>query len=106
MIAPNTTLIISGDVLHLRKRDPTERPHHPVDMLFHSLAKQRGPNVIGIILSGSGSDGSKGIQKIKQAGGITFAQDESSTLFFGMPSSAIKTGCVDLILVPGRLRRG
>jgi len=101
VIAPNTTLTISGDVLHLRSRDPADQPHHPVDMLFHSLAEQRGSNVIGIVLSGCGSDGAKGIRAIKQAGGITFAQDESSALFFGMPSSAIRTGCVDFILNPG-----
>jgi two-component system, chemotaxis family, CheB/CheR fusion protein len=100
VIAPNTTLTIGGDVLHLRSRDPAERPHRPVDVLFHSLAQQRGSNAIGIILSGSGSDGAKGIQAIKQAGGITFAQDESSALFFGMPSCAIKTGCVDFIQIP------
>jgi two-component system CheB/CheR fusion protein len=100
VIAPNTTLTIGGDVLHLRSRDPAERPHRPVDVLFHSLAQQRGSNAIGIILSGSGSDGAKGIQAIKQAGGITFAQDESSALFFGMPSYAIKIGCVDFILDP------
>ena len=70
-------------------------------MLFHSLAEQRGPNIIGIILSGNGSDGAKGIQAVKQAGGITFAQDENSARFFGMPSSAIKTGCVDFSLAPG-----
>ncbi len=100
VIAPNTTLTIGGDVLHLRSRDPAERPHRPVDTLFHSLAEQRGPNAIGIILSGNGSDGAKGIQAVKQAGGITFAQEESSALFFGMPGSAIKTGCVAFILVP------
>ena len=99
VIAP-TTPTIGGDVLHLRIRDPAERPHHPVDTLFHSLAEQRGPNAIGIILSGNGSDGAKGIQAVKQAGGITFAQEESSALFFGMPGSAIKTGCVAFILVP------
>jgi two-component system, chemotaxis family, CheB/CheR fusion protein len=74
-------------------------------MLFGSLAEQRRANVIGIILSGSGSDGAKGIQAIKQAGGITFAQDENSALFFGMPSSAIQTGCVDFILVPVEIAR-
>ena len=78
VIAPNTTLTIDRDALHLRSRDPAERPHRPVDVLFHSLAQQRGPNAIGIILSGSGSDGTKGIQSVKQAGGITFAQDESA----------------------------
>src|ERR1700730_5137880 len=84
-------------------RDPAERPHRPVDVLFYSLAEQRGSNAIGIILSGAGSDGAKGIQAIKQAGGITFAQDESSARFFGMPSSAIQTGCVDFIQKPGEI---
>jgi two-component system, chemotaxis family, CheB/CheR fusion protein len=103
VITPNTTLTKSGDVLHSTKRDPLERPHRPVDALFHSLAEQRGPNVIGIILSGSGSDGGKGIQAIKKADGITFAEDEKSARFFGMPSTAIRSGCVDLVLVPGRM---
>ena len=101
VIAPNTTLTLGDGVLHLRSRDPAERPHRPVDAFFHSLAQERGPNAIGIILSGSGTDGAKGIQAVKQAGGITFAQDESSALFFGMPNSAIGTGCVDFILSPG-----
>jgi len=105
VIVPKTTLTIVGDVLQARNRDPAERPHRPVDMLFRSLAEQRRANVIGIILSGSGSDGAKGIQAIKQAGGITFAQDENSALFFGMPSSAIQTGCVDFILVPVEIAR-
>jgi two-component system, chemotaxis family, CheB/CheR fusion protein len=100
VIVPNTTLIIGGDVLHSRSRDPAERPHRPVDTLFHSLAEQRGPNVIGIILSGVGSDGAKGIQAIKRAGGVTFAQSESSARFSGMPNAAIQTGCVDFILIP------
>ena len=101
VIIPNITLTITSHGLHLRSRDPAERPHRPVDIFFLSLAEKRGPNVIGVILSGSGSDGAKGIQAIKQAGGITFAQDENSARFFGMPGSAIKTGCVDFILAPG-----
>jgi two-component system CheB/CheR fusion protein len=72
-------------------------------VFFHSLAQERGRNAIAIILSGSGSDGAKGIQAVKHAGGITFAQDESSALFFGMPNSAIRTGCVDFILNPGAI---
>jgi two-component system, chemotaxis family, CheB/CheR fusion protein len=97
---PNTTLTITSHVLHLRSRDPAERPHRPIDILFLSLAENRGPNVIGVILSGSGSDGTKGIQAIKKAGGITFAEEKNSASFFGMPSSAIQTGCVDFILAP------
>ena len=100
VITPNTTLTLGDDVLHLRSRDPAEKPHRPIDEFFRSLAQERGSNAIGIILSGSGSDGTKGIQAVKQVGGITFAQDESSALFYGMPSSAIRTGCVDFILSP------
>jgi two-component system, chemotaxis family, CheB/CheR fusion protein len=101
VIAPNTTLTLGDGVLHSRSRDPAERPHRPVDAFFHALAQERGPNAIAIILSGSGTDGAKGIQAVKQAGGITFAQDKSSALFNGMPNSAIQTGCVDFILSPG-----
>ena len=103
---PNTTLTITSHVLHLRSRDPAERPHRPVDILFLSLAEKRGSNVIGVILSGSGSDGAKGIQAIKEAGGITFAEEKNSASFFGMPSSAIQTGCVDFILGPSDIAQG
>jgi two-component system, chemotaxis family, CheB/CheR fusion protein len=103
VIIPNITLTITSHGLHLRSRDPAQRPHRPVDTLFLSLAEERGPNVIGVILSGCGSDGAKGIQAIKEAGGITFAEEENSASFFGMPSSAIQTGCVDFILAPSRI---
>ena len=53
VIAPNTTLTLRGSVLHLRSRDPAEKPHRPIDAFFHSLAQERGPNAIGIILSGA-----------------------------------------------------
>jgi two-component system CheB/CheR fusion protein len=100
VIIPNITLTITSDVLHLRSRNHAERPHRPIDSLFLSLAESRRPNVIGVILSGSGSDGAKGIQAIKEAGGLTFAEGKESASFFGMPSSAIQTGCVDFILAP------
>jgi len=105
VIAPNTTLTLRGSVLHLRNRDLAEKPHLPIDVFFNSLAQEKGPNAIGVILSGSGSDGTKGIQAVKEAGGITFAQDESSAPFFGMPSSAILTGCVDFTLTPGDIAK-
>ena len=105
VIIPNITLTITSDVLHLRRRDPDERPHRPIDNLFLSLAESKRPNVIGVILSGSGSDGAKGIQAIKEAGGVTFAEGIESASFFGMPSSAIQTGCVDFILNPFDIAR-
>jgi two-component system CheB/CheR fusion protein len=92
VIIPNTTLIITNHVLHLRSRDPAEKPHRPVNTLFLSLAEKRRPDVIGVILSGTGSDGAKGIQAIKKAGGITFAEVKDSASFFGMPSSAHPNG--------------
>ena len=103
VIPPNTTLTLNNEMLQIRSRDPAERPHSPVDIFFHSLAEQKGANAIGIILSGTGSDGAKGIQAIKESGGITFAQDESSARFYGMPRTAIQTGCVDFVLVPGEI---
>jgi two-component system, chemotaxis family, CheB/CheR fusion protein len=106
VIIPNSTLTITSRVLHLRSGDPAERPHRPIDILFLSLAEKSGPNVIGVILSGSGSDGAKGIQAIKEAGGITFAEGKNSASFFGMPSSAIQTGCVDFILNPSDIAQG
>jgi two-component system, chemotaxis family, CheB/CheR fusion protein len=106
VIIPNTALTITSRGLHLRSRDTAQRPHRPVDILFLSLAEKRGPNIIGVILSGSGSDGAKGIQAIKEAGGITFAEGENSASFFGMPSSAIRTGCVDFILNPRDIAQG
>jgi two-component system CheB/CheR fusion protein len=106
VIIPNITLTITSHGLHLRSRKLAERPHRPVDTFFLSLAEERGPNVIGVILSGCGSDGAKGIQAIKEAGGITFAEEENSASFFGMSSSAIRTGCVDFILNPCDIARG
>jgi chemotaxis response regulator CheB len=106
VIIPNITPTITSQRLHLRSRDLAERPHRPVDTLFLSLAEERGPNVIGVILSGCGSDGAKGIQAIKEAGGITFAEEENSASFFGMPSSAIQTGFVDFILNPRDIAQG
>jgi two-component system, chemotaxis family, CheB/CheR fusion protein len=106
VIISNITLTITSHGLHLRNRDPAERPHRPVDKLFLSLAEESGPNVIGVILSGCGSDGAKGVQAIKEAGGITFAEEENPASFFGMPRSAIQTGCVDFILDPCDIVRG
>ena len=68
------------------------------DLLFESLAKSYPARVIGVVLTGKGADGTEGVRAIKQSGGKVIAQDEASADYFGMPSSAIRTGCVDLIL--------
>ena len=75
-----------------------------IDVLFASLAETHKENVIGIVLSGSASDGTRGLKEIKQAGGITFAQDDSAK-FASMPQSAIASGVVDFILSPKEIAK-
>jgi two-component system, chemotaxis family, CheB/CheR fusion protein len=73
------------------------------DTLFISLAASHGHSAIGVVLSGGGSDGALGIQAIKRAGGVTFAQYPGSARFPGMPISAIETGCVGSVLRPDEI---
>ncbi|HZC02489.1 MAG TPA: chemotaxis protein CheB, partial [Gammaproteobacteria bacterium] len=98
VIPHNASMAIAGGLLRLQSRNPAQGKHMPIDVLFHSLAEDQGPNAIGVVLSGGGSDGALGIQEIKGAGGITFAQDEASARFSDMPRAAIRLGCVDFIL--------
>ncbi|MGD9942061.1 MAG: chemotaxis protein CheB [Burkholderiaceae bacterium] len=100
VIPPDTIMTLVGNTLKLSRRSHTGVKHLPVDALFESIAQQRPGKAIGIVLSGTGSDGSEGVKEIKAAAGVTLAQDPASASFDGMPSSAIQTGCVDLVLRP------
>jgi two-component system chemotaxis response regulator CheB len=83
-------------------QDPPVNRHRPsVDVLFDSVAKYAGRNSIGVILTGMGGDGAKGLLAMKQAGASTIAQDEASCVVFGMPKEAIKLGGVDKVLPLG-----
>jgi len=98
---PKTDVIFSEGLLRLV--DPGDHPASPkpsVDRFLASLAAEHGEKTIAIILSGTGSDGAYGVQMIREAGGITIAQDTESAKYDGMPKSAVQTGCVDLILRP------
>ncbi|MGH9437340.1 MAG: chemotaxis protein CheB, partial [Terriglobia bacterium] len=101
VIPPNTSMAIRKGVLRLmpRQASPTG-PALPIDLFLQSLAVDRGDRAIGVILSGTASDGTLGLQAIKSENGITFAQDEQSAKYSGMPRSAIATGCVDFVLPP------
>ncbi len=103
VIPPNTDLVALDGTLHLKARQAG--PHMPIDCFFRSLAEVYGNKAIGVVLSGSASDGSLGLTAIKAAGGITFAQDPESARYDGMPRSAIHSGCVDFVLPPEGIAR-
>ncbi|HVT96674.1 MAG TPA: CheB methylesterase domain-containing protein, partial [Acidobacteriaceae bacterium] len=73
--------------------------HRPsVDVLFRSAARYAGPNAVGVILTGMGDDGARGMQEMHQAGATTIAQDEATCVVFGMPKEAIKLNGVDKVM--------
>ncbi|MDP9037534.1 MAG: ATP-binding protein, partial [Myxococcota bacterium] len=74
------------------------KPHMPIDVFFGALAADRGRRAIGVVLSGTGSDGTAGLMAIKAAEGVTLAQDPSTARFGGMPESAVAAGVVDMCL--------
>jgi two-component system CheB/CheR fusion protein len=100
VIPPNIDLTIADGALKLAPRTQTQGLHLPIDRFLRSLADQLGSKAIGVILSGTGSDGSAGVEAIKGAGGVTFAQDAATARFATMPQAAVSTGCVDFVLPP------
>lgn len=97
IVPPNREMVIKGGVLRLRAKSGRR---NPIDGFFSSLAKDQGDRAIGVLLSGEGSDGTKGLQAIKAGGGVTFAQDEKTAMHLRMPQSAAQSGCVDFVLSP------
>ena len=105
VIPPNTTMTIDDHTLRLTAREETRGLHMAVDYFMRALAQAQGNNAIGVILSGSGMDGTLGLAEIQAQGGVTFAQDETTAKHDGMPRSAIAAGCVDFVLPPGEIAR-
>ncbi|MDR3154363.1 MAG: chemotaxis response regulator protein-glutamate methylesterase [Deltaproteobacteria bacterium] len=109
-VLPGTCLIAPGNFHMLLRRSGARyyievksgpMVHHQrpaVDPLFKSVAKYAGANAVGVVLTGMGSDGADGLKVMKEAGAKTLAQDEASSVVFGMPKEAIKTGCVDKVV--------
>ncbi|MEM9506647.1 MAG: chemotaxis protein CheB [Cyanobacteria bacterium P01_E01_bin.35] len=105
LIPPGKNLILQADKLHLltqKKRGSLEL-NFPIDLFLESLAQTQSEKVVGIILSGTGSDGTNGLRAINQAGGFTLVQKPETAEFDGMPRSAIATGLIDRILSPREL---
>ena len=100
VIPPNRSMVISDGKLRLLDRAPGI--HRAVDIFLAALAESYGHRAIGVVLSGTGNDGMMGMQAVKVAGGITFAQDSTAT-HSGMPNSAVNAGCVDFVLEPRQI---
>lgn len=97
VMPPQAVLTMAGGRLRLRAVDAAHHERAPIDIFFGSLARDLGEYAVGVVLSGSGSDGVLGVKAIKQHGGVTLAQtnDLSGPGFAGMPDSAIASGLVD-----------
>ena len=109
IIPKNKMLVANDGILEIspRQSEAKNERNLPIDLFFTSLAEVHQAHAIGVVLSGTASDGTQGLRAIKDHGGITFAQDEASADFPGMPLSAIHAGVVDFIfppeLIPGKL---
>src|ERR1044071_7380763 len=99
---PSADVTIDGGVLHLGT--PQMRAALPIDLFLETLAEDQGSRAIGVVLSGTASDGAQGAKAIKAEGGITFAQDDSAR-FDGMPRAATAAGSIDFVLSPEKIAR-
>lgn len=103
VIPPNHDMAFINGTLQLLAPTAPRGQRLPIDFFFGSLAHDQGERAIGIVLSGTGSDGTHGVRAIKDGGGMVMAQTPATTEFDGMPTSAIATGLVDYELPPGQM---
>jgi two-component system CheB/CheR fusion protein len=103
ILPPGFSMEISNGVLNLNPRVETRGMHLVIDHFFESLADDQKNRAIGVVLSGTGNDGTQGLVAIKASGGITFTQTPASAKFDGMPQSAIAAGMADLVLTPEQI---
>ena len=102
VIPRDKNLSIANGLLMIEPRPRTRVPHRPIDIFFESLAHDRRERAVGVVLSGTATDGTLGLEAIKAEGGITFAQDDSAK-HDSMPRSAVASGSVDLVLSPAEI---
>lgn len=103
LIPPKKIMTIKSGVLYLSEKKQEYAPNFPIDIFLHSLAEDIAEKAIGIILSGTGSDGTRGIRAIKEEGGMVMVQEIQTAKFDGMPQNAIATGLADYILGPDKM---
>jgi len=98
-IAPTDRhLVVNDGGISFDYSEPVNNQKPAADLLFKSAAALYGNSLISVVLTGMGRDGAEGTRLVKQAGGITIAQDEESSMIYGMPQAAVETGCVDIEL--------
>ncbi|MFH1429426.1 MAG: CheR family methyltransferase, partial [Candidatus Margulisiibacteriota bacterium] len=105
VIPADKDMAVFGGKIKLTRLEKVRKAHMPIDFFFSSLAADQGAGAIGVILSGTASDGVNGLKAIKAAGGITFAQDEESAKYTGMPHNAFAAGCVDYVMSCDKIAR-
>ena len=105
LIPPKKTMTITAGHLYLAEKTPQRGLSLPIDTFFNSLALDQKEYAIGVILSGTGSDGTRGIRSIKENDGMVVAQEVETAKFDGMPVSAINTGLIDFILPPEEISK-
>lgn len=96
--------LIDNKKIHLFNGEKVNFACPSIDVTFQSLKIEIGTKLIGIILTGMGKDGARGIKHVKSLGGTTIVQDKETSVIFGMPKEAIDTGTVDFILTPDQIR--
>ena len=100
LIPPKSRMTVSGGALYLEETAQGQHPDLPIDIFFRSMAEDYGSRAIAVVLSGTGTDGSRGIMDVHEVGGLVLVQTIDSAQFDGMPRSAFSTGCCDLMLGP------
>lgn len=102
---PNCNVIIRDGVLTLQPTDVSATRHRAIDFFLRALARDQGSRAVGVLLSGTASDGVNGLKAIREAGGITLVQDETTARFTSMPRLAVLAGAADFVLAPAQIAR-
>jgi two-component system, chemotaxis family, CheB/CheR fusion protein len=103
VVPPNAQIELIDSHLHLGRRPDDRTQYTPIDFFFRSLARTLRDQAVGVVLSGTASDGTLGVREIKAMGGITLVQEPGTAKYDGMPRSAIATQMVDLVLPPAEI---
>ncbi|MRJ42661.1 MULTISPECIES: EAL domain-containing protein [Idiomarina] len=103
VVPPNSNAIYQDGRIELTPVKPEISPKPSVNMFFKTLAEEMGDRAIGVVLSGTGSDGTLGLRAIQAEGGVTIVQDPATAKYAGMPQSAIDAGCADFVLTPAAI---